>query len=281
MNSIKTVFLLGLLTGLIVVFGNVFGGRSGMVMALGVAAVMNFVSYWFSDKIVLAMHGAKEIQPADAPEVFSIVANLTQKAGMPMPRVYYIDDPSPNAFATGRSPDHAAVAVTSGIMKLMNRDELEGVLAHELSHVKNRDILISSVAATLAGAIMVLAHVARWGAIFGGFGGRDDERGPSPIALIVTAILAPIAATLIQLAVSRSREYEADASGAQLAGHPDGLASALRKLGQVSGRIPPMQTSPAVGHLYIVNAFSGRALMNIFSTHPPLEDRIARLLGRR
>ncbi|MBI3449942.1 MAG: M48 family metalloprotease [Acidobacteria bacterium] len=242
MNSIKTVFLLGLLTGLIVVFGNVFGGRSGMVMALGVAAVMNFVSYWFSDRIVLAMHGAKEIQPIDAPEVFSIVANLTQKAGMPMPRIYYIDGPSPNAFATGRSPDHAA---------------------------------------TLAGAIMVLAHVAQWGAFLGGYGGRDNDRGPNPIALLVTAILAPIAATLIQLAVSRSREYEADASGATLAGHPDGLASALRKLGQASGRVPPMQTSPAVGHLYIVNAFSGRALMNIFSTHPPLEERIARLLGQR
>lgn len=281
MNSVKTVLLLGLLTGLIIFFGGIFGGRGGMVLALGVAAIMNFVSYWFSDKIVLAMHGAKEIQQHEAPDIFSIIANLTQKAGMPMPRVYLVDDPSPNAFATGRGPDHAAVAVTTGILRLMSREELEGILAHELSHVKNRDILISSIAATLAGAIMVIAHIARWGAFFGGYGSRENERGPNPIALLATAILAPIAATLIQLAISRSREYEADASGAKIVGYPDGLASALRKLGQVSGRIPSATASPAVGHLYIVNAFSGRALMNIFSTHPPLEDRIARLLGQR
>jgi len=281
MNSMKTVILLGLLTGLIIFFGGVFGGRGGMVLALGVAALMNFVSYWFSDKIVLKMHGAKEIQQQEAPEVFSIIANLTQKAGMPMPRIYLVDDPAPNAFATGRGPTHAAVAVTTGILRLMNREELEGVLAHELSHVKNRDILISSIAATLAGAIMVLAHVARWGAIFGGFGGRDDERGSNPLSLFAMALLAPIAATLIQLAVSRSREYEADATGAKLVGYPDGLANALRKLGQVSGRIPSTTASPAVGHLYIVNAFSGRSLMSIFSTHPPLQDRIARLLERR
>jgi heat shock protein HtpX len=281
MNSIKTVILLGLLTGLIIFFGGVFGGQAGMVMALVVAGLMNFVSYWFSDKIVLRMHGAREIEQHEAPDLFSVVANLAQKAGMPMPRIYLVDDPAPNAFATGRGPQHAAVAVTTGILRLMNREELEGVLAHELSHIGNRDILISSIAATLAGAIMVLAHIARWGAIFGGFGGRDDERGTNPIALFAMALLAPIAATLIQLAVSRSREYEADASGAKLVGYPDGLANALRKLGQVSGKIPSATATPAVGHLYIVNAFSGRALMNIFSTHPPLEDRISRLLERR
>jgi len=281
MNSVKTVLLLGLLTGMIIFFGGIFGGRGGMVIALGLAAVMNFVSYWFSDKIVLKMHGAKEIQESEAPELYSIIAGLTQKAGMPMPRLYLVNDPAPNAFATGRSPDHAAVAVTTGILKLMNRDELEGVLAHELSHVKNRDILISSIAATLAGAIMVMANIVKWGALFGGFGGRDDDRGPSPIALLGMALLAPIAATLVQLAVSRSREYEADASGAHLAGHPHGLASALTKLGQVSGRIPSATASPSTGHLYIVNAFSGSALMKIFSTHPPLQERIARLLGQR
>jgi heat shock protein HtpX len=281
MNAVKTTLLLGLLTGMLIFFGGIFGGRGGMVMALGIAVVMNFVSYWFSDKIVLKMHGAREIEQHEAPEVFSIVANLTQKAGMPMPRMYIIDDPAPNAFATGRGPNHAAVAVTTGIMRLMNREELEGVLAHELSHVRNRDILTSSIAATLAGAIMVLANMAKWGAIFGGFGGRDDDRGSNPIALFAMALLAPLAAMLVQMAVSRSREYEADASGAKLVGYPDGLANALRKLGQVSGKIASTTATPAVGHLYIVNAFSGRSLMNIFSTHPPLEDRIARLLGQR
>lgn len=281
MNSVKTVLLLGLLTGLIVFFGGLFGGRSGMAIALGIAAVMNFASYWFSDKIVLMMHGAKAIEQHEAPELYSVVANLAQKASMPMPRLYLVDSPAANAFATGRNPQHAAVAVTTGILKLMNRDELEGVLAHELSHVRNRDILISSVAATLAGAIMFLANMAKWGAIFGGFGGRDnDERGGNPIALLAMAILAPFAALMIQMAISRSREYQADASGAEIAGHPYGLASALKKLGAASGRIP-MQTSPAVGHLYIVNAFSGRSLLSLFSTHPPLEERIARLLGQR
>jgi len=273
--------LLGVLSALLLAIGEALGGAQGLVLGFAFAVVTNFVSYWFSDKIVLRMHGAKEIQQHEAPEVFSIIANLAQKAGMPMPRIYLVDDPAPNAFATGRGPEHAAVAVTTGILRLMNREELEGVLAHELSHVRNRDILISSIAATLAGAIMVLAHVARWGAIFGGFGGRDDERGSNPLALFAMALLAPIAATVIQLAVSRSREYEADASGAKLVGYPDGLANALRKLGQVSGKIPSATASPAVGHLYIVNAFSGRSLMNIFSTHPPLQDRIARLLERR
>ncbi len=280
MNSVKTVLLLGLLTGLIIFFGGAFGGQGGMVVALGFAALMNLGSYWFSDKIVLMMHGAKELEPHDAPEVHSIVANITQKAGLPMPRLYLVDQPSPNAFATGRGPSHAAVAVTTGLLKLMNRDELEGVLAHELSHVKNRDILISSIAATLAGAIMVLAHMARWGAMFGGYSSRDNDRGGNPLALLAMALLAPIAALMIQMAVSRSREYEADASAVEIVGHPHGLAAALQKLGQVSSRIP-MQTSPAVGHLYIVNAFSGRSMLNLFSTHPPLEERIARLMNQR
>ena len=280
MNAVKTVVLLGLLTALIIFIGGMAGGQGGMVIALGIAALMNFVSYWFSDKIVLAMHGAKEVDERQAPELYAIVANLTQKAGVPMPRLYVVDNPSPNAFATGRNPSHAAVAATTGLLKLMSREEVEGVLAHELAHVKNRDILISSIAATLAGAIMVLANIVRWGAIFGGFGGRDDEgRGVNPLGLLVTAIVAPIAALLIQMAISRSREYQADATGAQIAGNPYGLASALKKLGQVSARIP-MGTSPAVGHLYIVNSLSGRSLFNLFSTHPPLEERIARLLGR-
>jgi heat shock protein HtpX len=281
MNSVKTVLLLGLLTGLIVFFGGVFGGQGGMVMALVFAGLMNFASYWFSDKIVLMMHGAKPVEERDAPELHGIVAGLTQKAGIPVPRLYLVDTPSPNAFATGRGPSRAAVAVTTGLLRLMNRDELEGVLAHELSHVKNRDILISSIAATLAGAIMVLANMARWGALLGGYGGRNDgERGGHPFALLAMALLAPFAALLIQMAVSRSREYQADASAAAMVGHPYGLASALQKLGAASARIP-MEASPAVGHLYIVNAFSGRSFLSLFSTHPPLEERIARLLGRR
>jgi len=280
MNGIKTALLLGLMTGLILVIGGVLGGRNGMLIALVFAGVMNFFSYWFSDKIVLAMYGAKPVQSGEAPALHAIVERLAARANIPMPRLYLIPADAPNAFATGRNPDHAAVAVTTGIMKLLSEDELEGVIAHELSHVRNRDILISSVAATIAGAIAYLAHMAQWAAIFGGFGGRDDrDRGGGVIGLLATAIIAPIAATLIQLAISRSREFQADQSGAELAGSPFGLARALEKLGHASGRIP-MDANPATAHLFIVSPFTGQSLMKLFSTHPPLEERIRRLLGR-
>jgi heat shock protein HtpX len=279
MNTVKTVLLLGLLTGLFIFAGGALGGQVGIVIAFVFAVAMNFGAWWFSDKLVLKLHGARPLEESQAPRVHSMVANLAQKAGMPMPRIYLVSSPSPNAFATGRSPDHAAVAVTTGILELMSHEELEGVLAHELSHVKNRDTLISTISATLAGAIMMLASMARWAAIFGGFGGRDDDGDNNIFGLLLMAILAPVAALLIQMAVSRSREYQADASAAQLVGHGHGLASALRKLGQVSPR-RPMGSSPVMGHLYIVNALSAKSFMGLFSTHPPLESRIARLLGR-
>ena len=281
MNSLKTVLLLGLLTGALLVCGQLLGGQTGLMFAFVMAAVMNFGAYWFSDKIVLMMHSAKPITQAEAPDLYSIVASLTQRAGVPMPKLYLVDSPAPNAFATGRNPSHAAVAVTTGILKILDRNELEGVLAHELSHVKNRDILISSIAATLAGAITMLAHMARWGALFGGYGGRDNDRGGNnPIALLAMAILAPLAAVIIQMAVSRSREYQADASGAELVGQPYGLASALKKLDDFGRRVPPLNAGPAMAHMYISNPLSGRALMSLFSTHPPLQDRVNRLLGR-
>jgi heat shock protein HtpX len=278
-NAVKTTLLLGLLTGLFIAIGGMVGGRSGMVMAFVFAMVMNFVSFWFSDKIVLKMYGAQPLSETDAPAVYRIVRGLATKARIPMPRLYLLPSPAPNAFATGRSPQHAAVAVTQGILQIMSEEELEGVLAHELSHVLNRDVLISTIAATLAGAIGVLANMAQWGAMFGG--GRDEEgRGANPIALILTAILAPLAAMLIQMAVSRSREFEADASGARLTRRPLGLASALAKLGQAS-RMVPMQASPATAHLFIVNPLAGRNLATLFMTHPPLEERIARLRAMR
>jgi heat shock protein HtpX len=278
-NAVKTTLLLGLLTGLFIAIGGMVGGRSGMVMAFVFAMVMNFVSYWFSDKIVLKMYGAQPLSEADAPVVYRIVRGLATKARIPMPRLYLLPSPAANAFATGRSPQHAAVAVTEGILRIMDEEELEGVLAHELSHVINRDVLISTIAATLAGAIGMLANMAQWGAMFGG--SRDEEgRGASPIALILTAILAPLAAMLIQMAVSRSREFEADASGARLTRRPLGLAAALAKLGQAS-RMAPMSASPATAHLFIVNPLTGRSLTNLFMTHPPLEERIARLRAMR
>jgi len=278
-NAVKTTLLLGLLTGLFIAIGGMVGGRSGMVMAFVFAMLMNFVSYWFSDKIVLKMYRAKPLAEADAPVVYRIVRGLATKAQIPMPRLYLLPSPAPNAFATGRSPQHAAVAVTEGILRIMNEEELEGVLAHELSHVLNRDVLISTIAATLAGAIGMLANMAQWGAMFGG--SRDEEgRGTNPIALILTAILAPLAAMLIQMAVSRSREYEADAAGARLTRRPLGLASALAKLGQAS-RMVPMDATPATAHLFIVNPLAGRSLMNLFMTHPPIEERIARLRAMR
>jgi heat shock protein HtpX len=276
-NSIKTVLLLGLLTGLILAIGQMLGGTQGMAFALVFSVLLNFSSYWFSDKIVLKMYNAREVSEAEAPELYSMVHNVALRAGMPMPRVYIIPTETPNAFATGRNPEHAAVAATEGILRLMSREELEGVLAHEISHVKNRDILISSVAATLAGVIMMLAHMARWAAIFGGYGSRDREgQGGGAIGLLVTIIVAPIAAMLIQMAISRSREYQADASGAKTIGNPLGLASALAKLSRAN-EIAPMDARPETAHLFIVNPLSGRSLANLFSTHPPIEERIARL----
>jgi len=247
-----------------------------------VAAGMNFFSYWFSDKIVLRMYHARAVGPQEAPELYGTVQTLCRRANLPMPKVYVIPQAAPNAFATGRNPEHAAVAVTEGLLKLMGREELMGVLAHELSHVRNRDILIGSIAATLAGAIMLLANMARWSAIFGG-GRRDSEEGGGGgggLALIAMSIVAPLAAMLIQMAISRSREYMADATGASFAGSPQGLASALEKLGAYSKRLP-MDASPATAHMFIVNPLSGRSLMSLFSTHPPLEERIARLRGGR
>jgi len=277
MNGLKTAFLLGLMTALILGIGHILGGRQGMVIAFVIAGVMNFASYWFSDRIVLAMYRAQPVDREQAPELYDILRDLTMKANLPMPKLYIIPTEAPNAFATGRDPEHAAVAVTQGILQLLNREELQGVLAHELSHVTNRDILISSVAATLAGAIIMIARIAQFSMYFGGgYGGRDNNRGGNPIGLLAMMILAPIAATLIQLAISRSREYSADETGARMAGHAAGLASALQKLQYANKRIP-MGANPATAHLFIVKPFSGQTLMEIFSTHPPLEKRIERL----
>jgi heat shock protein HtpX len=274
-NTLKTTLLLGLLTGLVLWIGQAVGGTQGLTIALVVMTLMNVGSYWFSDKIVLRMYGAREVAPQDVPELHGIVRELAVAAGIPMPRLYIIPSESPNAFATGRSPNHAAVAVTEGILRLLSRDELRGVLAHELSHVKNRDTLISTIAATLAGAIVWLAQMARWGALFGGFR-RDDRDGGGGLELLFMMILAPIAATIIQLAVSRSREYQADASGAQISHAPLSLAAALEKIAYASGRLP-LQAGPATAHLFIVNPLSGSRLAGLFSTHPPVEDRIMRL----
>ncbi len=277
-NWMKTTLLLGLMTALIVFIGGLFGGKQGMILAFVLAMGMNFFSYWYSDKIVLRMYRATEVNPQDFPTLFHAVSRLAQNAGLPMPRVYIIPDGSPNAFATGRDPEHAVIAVTEGLLRTMNNEEATGVLAHEMSHIKNRDILIGSIAATMAGAIMIIASMARWSAFFGG-GNRDEEGGGmGMIGLIAMSILAPIAAMLIQMAISRSREYLADATGAQLAGNPEGLANALGKLGAYSKQIP-MKAQPATAHMFIVNPLSGRKMANLFSTHPPLEDRIARLKG--
>jgi heat shock protein HtpX len=277
-NTLKTTLLLGLLTGLILGIGYYFGGQGGVVVALVFAVVMNFGAYWFSDKIVLSMYRARQVDPNQAPGLYRIVERLAQKAGLPTPRIYVIPSESPNAFATGRDPQHAVVAVTEGILRLMNDEELEGVLAHELGHVRNRDILISSIAATLAGAIMMLASMARWAAIFGGVS-RDDDEGGGIFGLLFMAILAPIAAMMIQFAISRTREYKADATAAWVTGSPYGLANALEKLGRATQRIP-MHANPSTAHMFIVNPLSGRSLLRLFSTHPPIEDRIRRLLGR-
>lgn len=276
-NLLKTAVLLAALTSLVVLIGGAIGGQQGMVIAFILAIAMNFGSYWFSDRIVLAMYGAQPIEEAQAPDLYRVVRRLTSKAGIPMPRVYLIPNDTPNAFATGRSPEHAAVAVTEGIMRMLDDDELEGVLAHELSHVKNRDTLIMTVAATLAGVITYLAHMAQWAAMFGG-GRRDDDEGGGGgmLGALLMAILAPIAAMLIQLAISRAREFQADASGAHLAGRPWGLAKALEKLDMAS-KVAPMQATPATAHLFIVNPLRGEGLLTLFSTHPPIAERIARL----
>jgi heat shock protein HtpX len=280
-SRIKTTLLLAALTVLIMWLGRIMGGQQGLVMAFFLALIMNIGSYWFSDKIVLAMYRAQPIEEHENPQLYQILRELAAEAHLPMPRVYMIPQETPNAFATGRNPEHAAVAVTEGIMRILTPAEVKGVLAHELGHVMNRDILISSIAATLAGVIMILASMARWGAILGGFrGSDDDDRGGGILGLLFTAILAPIAATLIQLAISRSREYLADETGARLAHNPEGLARALEKLEVASERIP-MDASPSTAHMFIVNPLSGRNFANLFSTHPPIEERIRRLRGMR
>lgn len=275
-NAVKTTLLLGLLTGLILAIGRYLGGSQGMVIAFLFAAAMNFGSFWFSDKIVLAMYRAQPVDESQAPQLYQIVRNLTAHNGLPMPRIYLIPTDAPNAFATGRSPAHAAVAVTEGILRLLRPEELEGVLAHELAHVKNRDTLTSTVAATLAGAIMMVANMLRWSAIFGGFQRDEDERGGGILGLLAITIVAPLAATLIQLAISRSREFEADATGARMVHNPFGLAGALEKLAAANEQAP-MPASPQTAHLFIVNPLSGSTLARLFSTHPPLEERVRRL----
>ena len=275
-NSLKTVLLLGLLTGVVMGIGQLFSGSQGLVIAFVFAVVMNFASYWFSDKIVLAMYQARPVDEAEAPELYNVVHNLSLRAQVPMPKVYVIPSEAPNAFVTGRDAAHAVVAVTDGILRIMSREELEGVLAHELSHVKNRDILIGSIAATLAGVIMMLANMARWAMFFGGGRDQDDEGGGGVLGLILMSILAPIAAMLIQMAISRSREFQADSTGARIAGNPHGLASALEKLGRASQLIP-MEARPETAHMFIVNPLSAGSFINLFSTHPPIEERIARL----
>ena len=278
-NVFKTAILLALLTAMLVLLGGAVGGRQGMLVAFFIALVMNFVSYWWSDKIVLRMYGAQEIGEAQAPGLYAMVHRLASKAGIPMPRVYMIPSDQPNAFATGRNPEHAVVAVTEGIMRILDDDELEGVLAHEISHVTNRDVLIGTIAATLAGAITYLAHMAQWAAFFGG-GRRDDDDAPSPIVMILMAVVAPLAAMLVQLAVSRSREFGADASGARLAGRTWGLSKALEKLDMAAQQVP-MQANPATAHMFIVNPLTGASFSRLFSTHPPTEERIARLRAMR
>jgi heat shock protein HtpX len=278
-NTFKTAFLLTALTLLLMFVGRVFGGQNGMLIALVLAAVMNFVSYFFSDKIALAMYRAKPVTREELPRAYQVVERLTQKIGIPMPKIYVIPTDSPNAFATGRNPNHASVAVTQGILSLLNDEELEGVLAHELGHVRNRDILISSIAATVAGAITYFAEIARWGMIFGGYERDSNNRSGGGFGALLMLILAPIAATLIQLAVSRSREYQADESGAHYTGNPYALASALAKLDAYSKRVP-LQATPSTAHLFIVQPFLGMSFGNLFSTHPPIAKRIERLTGR-
>lgn len=275
MNTIKTVGLLTLLTVILIFAGGAFGGKTGMIYAFVFAMIMNFGSYWFSHKIVLAMYRAQPINESQAPELYAIVRNLSQKAGMPMPQVYIMPNETPNAFATGRNPEHGVVAVTQGIMRLLSRDELEGVIAHELAHIKHRDILTGTIVAAIAGAISMLAYMAQWAMIFGG--GQDDDDGGNPLAALAMIIVAPIAAMLVQMAISRTREYEADAGGARLAGNPYGLANALQKLDQGRQVIPMKNANPATAHMFIVNPLSGKGMARLFSTHPPMAERVRKL----
>lgn len=280
-NGFKTAMLLALMTALLVWIGHLLGGTAGMIFAFVLAMAMNFVSYWYSDRIVLSMYRAREAGPGQYPELHGMVRHLAERAGLPVPRLFVIPEVSPNAFATGRDPEHAVIAVTEGLLRNMDKEQVMGVLAHEMAHIRNRDILVGSIAATMAGAVMILAGVARWTAFLGG-GSSDDEEGAGlggVLGLIVMSVLAPLAAMLIQMAVSRSREYLADETGARLAGGPSGLASALERLGFLSGRLP-MRAEPATAHMFIVNPLSSGGIMSLFSTHPPLEARIARLTGR-
>jgi heat shock protein HtpX len=274
MNGLKTMVLMVTLTLMLVAIGGILGGKSGMTFALVMAFGINFFTYWFSSKIVLKMYRAKEVSEAEAPELYGIVRRLAQKAELPMPKVYIINEDQPNAFATGRNPKNGVVAVTTGIMRILSREELEGVIAHELAHIKHRDILVGTIAAAIAGAISYLAQMAQWAMIFGGR--HDDEEGGNPIVAIIMMIVGPIAAMLVQMAISRSREYGADAGGARIAGNPMHLANALKKLHMASQRIP-MHANPATSHMFIVNPLSGGGLLKLFSTHPPIEERIARL----
>jgi heat shock protein HtpX len=279
-NQIRTALLLAAMTACILIIGQLMGGRQGLILALFLAGAMNFFSYWYSDKLVLRMYRAKEVGPSQAPDLHALVSRLAQRAGLPMPKVFVIPQKSPNAFATGRDPEHAVVAVTEGLLQIMDRGQLEGVLAHELGHVKNRDILIGTIAATMAGAVMMLASMARWSAVFGG--GRRDEGGggaASGLGLILMSILAPLAAVIIQMAISRSREYLADDTGAAIAGTPEGLAGALEKLGAYARQIP-MEANPSTAHMFIVSPLTGRSLQTLFATHPPVAERVARLRGQ-
>lgn len=276
-SFLKTTILLAALTGIIMLIGGMLGGRGGLAIAFIFAIGMNFFSYWFSDKMVLRAYHAQPLDQSNAPELYGIVSELAESARIPMPRLYLIDSDTPNAFATGRNPRHAAVAVTRGIMRICSREELKGVIGHELSHVINRDILVSSVAATLAGVVMFIGSMARWGAIFGGFGGRDEDERGGLFGLIFMALVAPLAAAMIQLAISRTREYQADASGARLTHNPLLLANALRKLETANERMPMPDASPSTAHLFIVNPLSAEGIQRMFSTHPPIEERIRRL----
>lgn len=277
MNTMKTFMLMAALTALFMIAGQAMGGQQGMMIALVMALGLNFFAYWNSDKMALAMNHAREVSVAEAPDLHALVAGLAGRAGLPKPKVYVVDNPTPNAFATGRDPEHAAVAVTTGILQVLDRHELEGVIAHELAHIKNRDILIGSIAAVMAGAISYLATMAQWGMLFGG-GRSDEEGGSNPVVMIVTMLVAPLAASLIQMAISRGREYMADATGAAICGHPKSLASALNKLANFNAQ-RPMDVNPASAQMYIVNPLKGGSITGLFSTHPPMEERIRRLLS--
>ena len=283
MNSFKTVILMTVMMVLFLIVGGLIGGEKGMMIAFIISLAMNFGSYWFSDKIVLSMYGAQEVTRDEQPQLYNIVENLSQAAGLPMPRVYVMNNPSPNAFATGRNPEHSAVAVTTGIMNILNKEELEGVISHELTHVKNRDILVGTIAATLVGTITFIARMAGWAAMFGG--GRGERDRDNVFADLALMIIAPIAALLIQMAISRSREYMADEGGAHISGKPLALASALSKLSRANEAIPMVNAGTSSAHMFIVNPLKGKSLMKLFSTHPPIEERIKRLqeieAGRR